>query len=195
MDDNGMTPNELLQPVLAQIGQDGDAALVTLGELLHLYPNDARLPFLQGSVLASLEHYGEARVAMQRAVDIAPGYNVARFQLGFLELTSGDARAAQATWRPLLDLPSDNPLSLFVRGLDRLIVDDFHGTIALLEEGIALNTELPPMNKDMALIVQQARDKLASQPAPQNVAQPATQDVESGAHFLLKQYSFKDTKH
>ena len=191
MDDNNMTPNELLQPVLAQIGQDGNAALVTLGELLHLYPNDARLPFLQGSVLASLEHYGEARVAMQRAVDIAPGYGVARFQLGFLELTSGDARAAQSTWQPLLDLPSDNPLNLFAQGLNKLIVDDFHATIALLEAGIALNTELPPMNKDMALIVQQAREKLESQPA----AEPATQDVESGAHFLLKQYSFKDTKH
>lgn len=192
MDENDMTPDELLQPVLLQIQENGEQGLARLDELLQLYENDTRLHFLRGSVLAGLEQYAEARVAMQKAIDIAPGYAIARFQLGFLELTSGDARAAQSTWLPLLNLPSDNPLNLFVQGLNKLIVDDFVGTIALLEAGIALNTELLPMNKDMGLIVQQAREKLDSQV----ITEPAeAQEVESGAHFLLKQYSFKDTKH
>ena len=187
MDNDGMTPNELLQPILGQIQQDGDQALISLDGLIDVYDRDARLHFLRGSVLAGLERYTEARTAMQKAIEIAPGYALARYQLGFLELTSGDANAAQSTWHPLLDLPSDNPLKLFVQGMNKLIVDDFDAAVPLLEEGIRLNTEVPPMNKDVGLILQQIRERL--QP------QVAVEDVDSGAHFLLRQYSFKDTKH
>ena len=190
-----MAPNELLQSVLGQMQQDGDEALASLDQLLTAYGRDARLHFLRGSLLAGQERYVLALLAMQRAVEIAPDYILARFQLGFLELTSGDAQAAQATWLPLLNLPSDTPVKLFVEGLNKLIVDDFEGSIALLEEGIALNTELPPMNRDMGLLIDQMREKLASQAAKPDVAPEPADDIESGAHFLLKQYSFKDTKH
>ena len=187
MDDNELMPNEMLMPLLTEIQQDGEQALAHLEELLPLYERDPRLHFLRGSVLAGLERYVPARAAMQLAVDIAPDYAVARFQLGFLALTSGDPNAARATWQPLLNLPQDDPLNLFVQGLNHLMVDEFEAAIALLEQGIALNTTIPPMNKDMALIVREAREKLDTH-APE-------EEVESGAHFLLRQYGFKDTKH
>lgn len=187
MEENLMAPADLLQPVLAQIQEDGVQALASLDDLILSFADDPRLHFLRGSVLAGLEQYGPARTAMRRAIDIAPDYALARFQLGLLELTSGEPYAAQSTWHPLLSLPGDNPLNIFVRGLEKLIADEYRASIALLEEGMARNTELPPMNRDMMLLVQQMQDKLNES--------PVADDVESGANFLLKQYSFKGVKH
>ena len=180
------TPQDMLQPVLAQMQQDGERALASLDELAGLYPDDARLPFLKGSVLAGLERYAEARLAMQKAVRIAPAYALARFQLGLLELSSGEADAARATWGPLLDLPADSVLNLFVRGLEIMLAGDFPAAIALLEDGIARNTDLQPMNRDMGLMIDRMREKLDETDGP---------GIESGTHFLLRQYSLKDTRH
>ncbi len=188
MNDHDIAPEDRLQLVLAQIKIDSEGALAGLGDLILVYANDARLPFLQGSVLAGLGRFTEAHAAMAKAVQIAPGYTVARFQLGLLELSSGDAAAARATWQPLQSLPSDNPLHVFTRGLDRMIDDDFPAAISLLEQGIALNTELPPMNRDMVLLIDRMREKTGTAPLP------ADEDG-SGVHFLLRQFDLKDTKH
>ena len=187
MTQSDMAPDDLLQPVLGEMQQNGEQALNRLDELIGLYGNDPRLHFLRGSALASLERYDQARTAMRKAVDIAPDYALARFQLGLLELTSGEPVAAQSSWGPLLSLPNESPLRLFVLGLNKLIGGAYDEATALLQEGIALNTELPPMNRDMTLIIEQMREKLDAQSRPE--------DIESGAHFLLRQYSFKDTKH
>lgn len=187
MDNVEMTPDDVLQAVLAEISQDAEQALAHMDELLQLYGGDARLHFLRGSVLAGAERYAEGRVAMRRAVDVAPDYTLARFQLGLLELSMGEATVAQSTWLPLLELPSDNSLNRFVTGLNKMLEGEFASAISLLEEGMALNTELAPMNRDMALMVSEMRSKLE--------AQPVAEDVESDAHFLLKQYSFRDVKH
>src|SRR5260221_244134 len=102
-------PAERLSEVAAIVAGDDVKGLDRLDGLIGEFPRDARLHFLRGSVLAGLRRYEEARVAMQRAVEIAPHYALARFQLGFLEVTSGDAAAAEATWRPLDAPPGDSP--------------------------------------------------------------------------------------
>lgn len=185
--DTGLAPGELLNPVLGLVERDGEAALAGLDDLIRLYPDDSRLPFLQGSVLAGLERYAEARTAMQKAVDIEPGFAIARFQLAFLVLTSGDEMAARSIWTPLLDLPDDHPLRLFVDGLEAMVADRFPEAISLIEAGMAGNTELPPLNRNMAILIQEMRNRLGGQ--------EGGEDVESGAHFLLKQSSFKETRH
>jgi tetratricopeptide (TPR) repeat protein len=185
--DAGMAPGDRLDPVLSLVERDEAAALAGLDDLIGLYPEDPRLPFLQGSVLAGLERYSEARTAMQKAVDIAPGFAIARFQLAFLLLTSGDAGGARSTWAPLLDLPEDHPLRLFVDGLEAMVADRFPEAIALIESGMQRNTDLPPLNRNMAILIQEMRDRLGGQ--------ESENDVESGVHFLLKQSSLKETRH
>jgi len=185
--DAALAPGDRLDPVLALIDQDGEAALVGLDDLIGHYPEDARLPFLQGSVLAGLERYTEARTAMQRAVDIAPGFVIARFQLAFLLLTSGDASGARSTWAPLLDLPAEHPLRFFVGGLEAMIADRFPEAISLIEAGMQRNTDLPPLNGNMAILIQEMKDRLGGE--------AGADDVESGVHFLLKQSSLKETRH
>src|SRR5260221_14244355 len=81
---------------------------------------------------------------MQRAVEIAPHYALARFQLGFLQFTSGDAAAAEATWRPLEALPGDSPLRLFSGGVRALARRPAPGAIPKRGPGKRRNTHPPP---------------------------------------------------
>lgn len=167
--------------------QDDRKGLARLETLLGAYDGDARLHFLRGSLLAAVGEYDAAQLAMQRAVDIAPGYGVARFQLGLLELSSGDAAAAMATLKPLETLPPNNPLHLFARGLQHLVVDEFESAIEFLRAGIAENTDNPAMSADMRLIIEQAEAKLNET--------RGEDDPVSAAHFLLQQYSPRGAKH
>jgi hypothetical protein len=98
---------------------------------------------------------------MTAAVALAPEFAIARFQLGFFELTSGEAEAARNTWLPLKTLlPHGHWMLLFVEGLESLILDRFAECISCLSEGIRHNQENLPLNNDMALIISQCRDLL-----------------------------------
>ena len=79
----------------------GGRGLAATDAALADYPADPRLLFLRGSLLAGLQRYDEARAAIAGAVELAPEFAIARFQLGFLQLTSGAAREAETTWAPL----------------------------------------------------------------------------------------------
>jgi hypothetical protein len=144
------------------------------------YPSDARLHFLRGSLLAGLQRYGEAREAMQAATTLSPDFILARFQLGFLEFTSGDAAAASATWAALRNLPERAPLRLFVDGLEALAADQFDEATALLAAGIAENTTIQPLNADMQLIIDTIRQ---AHPGPEQ-----GDKAVSATHLLLQQY-------
>jgi Flp pilus assembly protein TadD len=147
-------PDELLRDALEQISEDTPGSVEKMDRLLADYPLDPRLHFLHGSLLAGARHYGPAQAAMARAVEIAPDFAIARFQLGFLAFTSGDPATASATWAPLLEHDPDDPLRLFVEGLHRLAVDDFAGAASYLRRGIAANTLNPVLNRDMALLLE-----------------------------------------
>lgn len=136
-------------------------------------------------MLAGLARFADAREAMTTAIDIAPDYALARYQLGFLELTSGHAAAAQATWGPLEQLAPDNPLRIFARGLREMIADRFAEAIALFEQGMAVNQENPVINSDIRLLIErmQAVDLTT-----------AANEPISAAHLLLQQYTDR-TKH
>lgn len=120
---------------------------------LAAWPEDPRLHFLHGSVLAGDRAYPAARQAMARALDLAPDFAIARFQLGFLEFTSGEPERARDTWRPLDALPPGHALRLFVDGLLMLVRDDAVGAIATLKAGIQANADNPALNGDMQLLI------------------------------------------
>lgn len=183
-------PPDLLAGVLEIVRTDDERGLARLDELLGEYPTDAQLHFLRGSVLAGVKRYDEARVAMRQAVDLAPLYTVARFQLGLLELSSGDGAAADATLEPLEQLGGANALALFARGLRLLIRDEFEGSLATLREGVARNTENPALNRDMGLIIADLEQKLGVGPREASADEPTT-----STHMLLQQLAAKGPKH
>lgn len=177
---NGRLPDERLA---ALIGDEG-AALDDVGRELERYPNDPRLHFLQGSLLAADRRYDEAREAMRKAVEIAPDYRIARFQLGLLELSSGRAEAAEACWDALAG--ADDPLTLFAQGLRHLARDEFEPALSLLREGIARNRDYPAVNGNIQMIIDETEAKGAA---------PADEAPLSATQMLLRQFAAKPTRH
>ena len=130
--------------------------------LLAKYPNDPRLHFMRGSILAESGRAIEAHRAMSRAIELDPEYALARYQLGLFELSSGEPARALSTWGPLLALGKDNYLRRFVEGMAHLIRDEFADAIGEFKLGIALNLENEPMNGDIRRLIGQCRKLLES---------------------------------
>ncbi len=98
-------PQDVLARTADAVKSDSARGLAAIDDALKRYPLDARLHFLRGSVLAGLERYDEARAAIGEALRIAPGFAIARFQLGFLELTCGAPAAAEFDMGAARDAP------------------------------------------------------------------------------------------
>lgn len=207
MDDAGdaLCPSDLLNAAVEQFHGDEEGGLSQLSALLESWPFDPRLHFLQGSVLAGLQRYDEGRRAMARAVEIAPDYALARFQLGFLDLTSGRPRDAIAVWTPLMGLAPDDPFRLFAEGLANMIGDRVPAARELLRRGIARNPEHPLVNAHMQLILDEMdglgdRDRVMPPAGESPESVPPPPPREEGAHgspasavdLLLRQARFRD---
>jgi len=171
-----LCPQDALETALRTLSDSDDVSAIDV--LLASYPSDPRLHFLKGSVLAGTRHYDEARQAIGRAVELAPEYDIARFQLGFLAFTSGEPLVATGVWEPLLERPAEYALRLFAEGLMRLTSDDVAGCVETLRLGMASNTEYPPLNRDMQLLI----DELVRQ-------QPAPDEPSSATDQLLRQFN------
>jgi tetratricopeptide (TPR) repeat protein len=184
-------PAAALAEALETLGQDEHGGLTQVELLSARYPRDARLHFLAGSVLAGQQRYADARQRMATAVELAPGYAVARFQLGLLDLSSGDAATAEEVWLPLQERGEEDALRLFAAGLRHLARDQFEEAIDLLRRGIARNEEHPLISRDMQMVIDEAEAKRAEAGAS---LEPEPTPL-SATHMLLQQYATKSTKH
>ncbi|NJM51317.1 MAG: hypothetical protein HC843_10995 [Sphingomonadales bacterium] len=209
MSDNGnplLCPDDELSKILELVGHDDDGGLKSIDDSLRRFALDPRLHFLRGSLLAGLQRYDEGRTAMARAIEIHPDYALARFQLGFLDFTSGRLVEAIGVWTLLFDLPDDEPLKLFAQGLINLSQDKFGECKKLLEKGISLNIANPVMNNDMQLILDEIVDlkDVQSEIEEQGARTESRTVVEedqavSATSLLLKQFAVKrgdgETRH
>ncbi|RZA18364.1 MAG: hypothetical protein EOP02_20240, partial [Proteobacteria bacterium] len=66
--------------VKALQGSDADD-LAAVDRLAARYPADPRLHFMRGSILAGRKKPIEAHAALSRAVELAPDFHIARYQL------------------------------------------------------------------------------------------------------------------
>lgn len=181
-----LCPDDRLVQLTERLGEQAGGGVALIEDVLRDFPRDPRLHFLKGSILASLQSYGEAKEAIAIALKEAPDYDIARFQLGMLHFTSGDADLAQQVWRPLESKPAKNPLRLFVRGLAHMARDEFEPAIEALRRGIALNTENPVLNNDMQMLIDGINALQSGPPAS---------DATSAADLLLRQSTTKATRH
>lgn len=149
--------------------------------LLARFPQDPRLHFMRGSLLAGISRHTEAHQSMKKAVELAPGFAIARYQLGFFELTSGEPELALSTWGPLLAAPKDNYLRVFVEGMTHLIRDEFEPAIERFTAGIELNRENEPLNNDIRLLI----GEIAKLARNQAASSEASDDGELSATALI----------
>lgn len=176
--------NDLIRDIQA----DDQGDLQRIDTLLMRYADDPRLHFMRGSVLAGKQRLIEAHASLSKAIELAPDFALARYQLGFFELTSGEADRALSTWGPLLKLPADSYLRNFVEGLTHLIRDEFDDAIAKMRIGIGLNQENAPMNHDIELLIAEC-EKLRTQNGLSG------DEAQSATSFILGQLSPDSTKH
>jgi tetratricopeptide (TPR) repeat protein len=185
MELTALTQKELLALAL-EATRRGDAAhsLAYLKEAAARDDATGEAYFLLGSEYAQIGMFDEAVSNMQRAVDLAPEFPIARFQLGLLHLTSGRADEARQALTPLSDLGDQHALAVLARGLDHLIADEFPECVRCLEHGIELNTDNPALNTDMQQLVERVKSAMASTPPTTVDAAPA----EEG-HLFLNVYT------
>lgn len=183
---------EEISALIAEL-QEGEDDITAIDVFVSRYPNDPRLHFIKGSVLASQQRYIEAYESLKHAVQLAPEFHLARYQLGFFELTSGEADQALSTWGPLLRLPKDLYLRQFVEGATALIRDEFDIAIEHFERGMVLNTENEPMNNDIALLVEKTKALQAGEvPGSHETGDEA---VQSATSIILGQFGHHGTRH
>lgn len=181
-------PPAVLDELVAKFGEDENQSMAALEQLLKAYSDDPRLHFLQGSLLATRRDFIGAQKAMRRAVDLAPDYAVARFQLGLLLLSSGEPFSAQEVWGPLHRLDSDDHLRLFASALIHLMHDEWSEALDGLRQGMHRNVENIAMNEDMALIAEEIQKKMLADDREDD------NEAMSSVHHLLRQSAWK-TQH
>lgn len=124
-------------------------------------PRNAELRYLLGAEMAQQQDYDGAVMEMSAAVALNPLLHSARFQLGLLHLTMARPDHAIAVLAPLEDLDDAAAFKHFKRGLEALMRDDFASCIKHLRDGIQLNTENLPLNRDMSMLMEKVTQTLA----------------------------------
>ena len=186
--DHSLSP--LLQQALAaSAANDTAAALELLAQAGREEPGSPLPQFLLGAELAQSGRYPEAESAYAAAVLLAPEWAIARYELGTLQFTSGRAALAFITWEPLLALPDNDPLRLFVLGYGELAKDAFSAALSYFERGVSANTVNAPLNRNIRLLIDAILPMLpsSSQPSPAR-GDAGDAGTEDAGHFLLSAY-------
>jgi Flp pilus assembly protein TadD len=184
-------PETLQRALEASTRDDTDNALRLLHQAAAETPSSALPQFLLGAELAQLGRIGEAEAAYANAVLLAPQFNIARYELGTLQFTSGRAALALVTWQPLLNAPDTDSLKLFVRGYAELAQDAFDAALDWFNRGMAANTANEALNANIRLLVAGVDKARASRPAQD----PQPEQAADGAHFLLSNYGRQSSLH
>src|SRR5450830_1179723 len=149
-------------------------------------PTSAWPHFLLGAELAQSGRYQEAETSYANAVLLAPTLNIARYELGTLQFTSGRASLAFLTWQPLLNLPETDPLKLFALGYTELANDSFINAVDYFQRGMAANTLNAPLNGNIQLLIDRILP-LMQPPIEQNRGEET--QANNTEHFLLSAYN------
>jgi tetratricopeptide (TPR) repeat protein len=175
---------ELLQLAITS-GRRNDAAatLSYLKEAVSRPDASAKAHFLLGAEYAEISLYERAITHMEMALQLDPGFMIARLQLGLLVLSCGEGARAEAVLQVICE--PENPLTLFAKGLIHLIHDQFHPALDCFEQGMAQNNDNPALNQNMQRIVD------AVKKLPEEVRTPPGGEDDQSAfrHILLSAYT------
>jgi tetratricopeptide (TPR) repeat protein len=163
-----MSIAETTTPSADQLVRDGltasqanlrDAALRLFEQATVVAPRWGVPHFLIGAELAQAGRFDEAEGAYANAVLLAPDLDMARYQLGLLQFTSGRAALALVTFGPLFERPPDYALQRVVRGFAALAQDELAAAVEHFKEGIALNHDNPSLNGDLEMLMRRIAER------------------------------------
>ena len=158
--------DELLRIALDAINQDHHAEAVSLLKtLLERDPMHVFATYLLAAEHAQLGMMDRAEEGFRKTVQMKPDFPIARFHLGQMHITKGDAAAARDILAPLAEGPANLPLTHYARGLIAAASEDPAGAIAHLQAGLALPQEIPALASDMQRVVGNLQAVVAAAPA------------------------------
>lgn len=145
--------DELLRLVLDAMNNGRDAeAMVMLKTLLEREPDHAMARYLLAAQHAQLGMMDRAEAGFREVVERAPDFPIARFQLGQLLLTRGEADEAVRVLSPLV--ARDDAVGAFSRGLSAAGRDDIAGAMGELSAGLQLPQDNPALTGDMRQLLE-----------------------------------------
>lgn len=208
-----LSQHELLSLALdAFQREDSGRALAYLKEAGSREDANAQVLFMLGSEYAQIGMIPEAKAVLLKALHATPELPIARFQLGLLHLTSGDAISARETWQPLLNrtvADASDYLRHFAQGLLDASEDSWDNARSALLQGIALNLDNPALNKNMQGVIERLNAAQATAevpavtlaataaPIPPIAAAPAStsaSDVDA-SHLFISAYQHRGKPH
>jgi hypothetical protein len=157
-----------------------EAAIDLFTRASELRPGSGIPHFLIGSEHAAAGNLQAAEPAFANAVLLAPGFDLARYQLGLLQFSAGRAAVALVTWQPLSGLGTQASVGQFVRAFAALAQDGLQEALALFEAGLACDDLNTAVASDIRKVTAGLRALLSS---PEHGARPAE------AHVLLAAYA------
>jgi tetratricopeptide (TPR) repeat protein len=183
---------DLKAGIAASQSGDVDAALIAFHRALASTPANALTYFLIGSEYAGSGQTDLAETALMTAVVLSPKFQLARYQLGLLQFSSGRAGLALGSWEPLLDLDSNSHLASFVRGFAALATDDFAAARSHFSQGLSLNKDNLAVSEDIRRLLARFPDAHSS-----GTADGSARDVkpDAAAHVLVSNYGRFGTLH
>jgi len=173
---------ELLSLSLDAINNARDEdAVVLLKVLVNRTPTLAMGHYLLAAQHAQLGLFERAEGEFRRVTELAPGFAMARFQLGQLLLVKGDAEGAISQFNALCD--EDSALRAYADGLSALAGEQAGAALAALRRGLALPQAVAALTGDMQRLVDQLQAEGAAEAAESELTGPV------GATMLLSNYS------
>lgn len=189
----------MAQATAASQADDGATAIDCFRRASEARPAAGLPQFLLGAEYAAAGEFGKAEEAFANASRLAPGFAMARYQLGLLQFSSGRPALALLTWQPLLELPESDPLPHFVSGFAALARDQFDEAIAHYRRGLERNTQNAALSGDIERVVAGIEALRGGGTAPVAAHAPAVAEVEVEAeatsHVLLSNYQQQGRVH
>jgi tetratricopeptide (TPR) repeat protein len=187
-----MVDDKSLAALLRQVrAVDQAQGLALLRMAVQEQGDDPRPQLLLAGNYAQARQWDNAEAVYADLLQRYPDYPIARFQLGLLQFTSGRAATALVTWRNLDGLAADDPLRLFKTGFTFLARDAFEQAVACFREGMAHNTANPPLNADIALVIERILSVAPNADAARDASGKTASDLpptEPESHVLVQGY-------
>lgn len=128
------------------------AALDYLERALKLEPDNPGVRYFQAAEYAELGLFPRAILCMTEVLELDPGMDLARFQLGLLHLQQQGPEQARDAFESLLANGTDASLKTFADAYLSLIDEDTATAIDKLERGLAICENLP-LKGDMTRVL------------------------------------------
>lgn len=159
-----------------------EAALALFARASAVDPASALPHFLAASEHAAAGEVEAAEASFANALLAAPGFSLARYQLGLLQFSSGRPAVALLTWEPLLATTPVDALVHFVHGFAALAQDQFEQALLHFRAGLACPDTAPAVCADILKVA--AAVEAIGRSAPK-----ADDGGQEPAHVLIGGYS------